>query len=576
MAKTSPKRHAASGTGLADSPAEEPKYPGKGFRLGEYVIQDTLGQGSMATVYLARDASDNEVAVKVFVEGAGVSATMLERFRREAEASKKLRRHPNILTVYTSGKEGPYHYIVMESIRRSKTLESALESTSMSIADIVLLIIKIARALHYAHDRRILHRDIKPTNILIDEFGEPRLADFGVAALIDWPSCTVTGALTGTPLYMSPEQARTDSKLGPASDIYSLGVVLYEALAGALPYHVAHGSPVREVLKAVTEEEPRRPRVFRKDIPVDMEAVILKALEKSPRDRYPDAGAFAIDLERALMGRPVSARQFSLLDHARHRLRRHRQAIVTLLLAGGAAAFLMGHSRGQLIHAQYEGLIHLAQLQTLKHRAAHPHPETQTVPDRQRAWHEIRLARNAMRAGDWPRAQFMLNAAAGLSEAADDPHTLAIAQLEMARCAIMTYRQDGAMLIYGDILDNERASPATVAMAQLEYVALALLRNEPETALDALRRVPIPSDGPLGSLILCLGGDVHPDVLLADIETFPARYLNYAYLIAGIRHYLDGDMRSSSAALKASIQHSSPSTDWPAPFARMLISDLIR
>ncbi len=193
------------------------------------------------------------MAVKVFIEGAGVSTTMLEQFRREAEASKKLRRHPNILTVYSSGKEGPYHYIVMENIRRSKTLENALESTSLSIADIVLIIIKIARALHYAHERRILHRDVKPTNILIDEFGEPRLSDFGVAALSDWPSCTVTGALTGTPLYMSPEQANTDVKLTPATDMYSLGVVLYESLAGVLPYHITHGSPVRDVLKAVKE-----------------------------------------------------------------------------------------------------------------------------------------------------------------------------------------------------------------------------------------------------------------------------------------------------------------------------------
>ncbi|MBN1269382.1 MAG: serine/threonine protein kinase, partial [Kiritimatiellae bacterium] len=256
-----------------------PAYPGKGFRIGEYVVDDVLGHGSMATVFLARDATGHEVALKIFQEGPGVSATMLERFRREAEASKKLRRHPHIMTIYSTGRVEPYHYIAMESIRRSKTLEAALESTPMSQKAIVEVIIKIARALQYAHSKNIVHRDVKPTNIMIDEFGEPLLSDFGVAELVDWPSCTLTGALTGTPLYMSPEQARGE-RVGPASDIYSLGVVLYEALSGVLPYSAQHRSRVKEVLEAVKNEPPRRPRLFRKDISPDMEAVVLKALEK--------------------------------------------------------------------------------------------------------------------------------------------------------------------------------------------------------------------------------------------------------------------------------------------------------
>ncbi len=558
------------------TPSDEPKYPGKGFRLGEYVIDQALGQGSMATVYLARDQSDNEVAIKVFIEGAGVSTTMLERFRREAEASKKLRRHPNILTVYASGKEGPYHYIVMENIRRSKTLENALESTSMSIADIVLVVIKIAHALRYAHDRRILHRDIKPTNILIDEFGEPRLSDFGVAALIDWPSCTVTGALTGTPLYMSPEQARTDRKLTAGSDIYSLGVVLYESLTGVLPYHTPHGSPVREVLQAVKEEEPRRPRLFRKEISADLEAVILKTLEKDPRDRYTDAGAFAADLERALMGRPVSARHFSALDHLRHRLRRHRQAILTLLLAGAAASLLYYHFRSQLLRVQYESLVHFAQLHNARHEAVRPSPTEITRPEARRAWNEIRLARNAMRAGDWSRAQFMLDAAAGLSEAVNDHRTAAIARLEEARCTIMQYEQDHAVRIYQSIVQDENASPATVAVAQMELVAMALLRDDRELALNALRDTPIPSQGPIRPMTLCLGGELSPEELQAMIPSLPTRYRSQAHLVAGIAHYLEGQFAASKAALKECITHSTPSTDWPAPFARMLISDIDR
>ncbi|MEM7392062.1 MAG: serine/threonine-protein kinase, partial [Verrucomicrobiota bacterium] len=208
---------------------------GKGFQIDEFTIFDTLGHGSMATVYHATDETGHEVALKIFQEGPSVSKTMLERFHREAEASKKLRKHPNIITIYSSGRESPYHYIAMESVPGRRTLEDVIEDRSLTIRQIVTLTIKIARALQYAHARRVVHRDVKPTNIMVDEFGEPLLTDFGVAELFDWPSCTVTGALTGTPLYMSPEQANGD-ETGPASDIYSLGVVLYEALTGVLPY----------------------------------------------------------------------------------------------------------------------------------------------------------------------------------------------------------------------------------------------------------------------------------------------------------------------------------------------------
>lgn len=119
-----------------------PKFPGKGFRIGEYLISDCLGHGAMATVYLAQDTTGHEVALKVFQEGPGVSETMLERFRREAEASKKLRRHPHIMTIYSTGKDSPYHYIAMESVRNSKTFEDALENTPMSLN----MIVQIGRA----------------------------------------------------------------------------------------------------------------------------------------------------------------------------------------------------------------------------------------------------------------------------------------------------------------------------------------------------------------------------------------------------------------------------------------------
>ena len=148
-----------------------PKFPGKGYRVHEYVIVDTLGHGSMATVFLARDPTGHEVALKLFQEGPGVSPTLLERFKREAEASKKLRKHPNIMKVYATGKDGPYHFIVMEPIRNSRTLEDLLEVQPLTQNEIVSIVIKSARALHFAHTRSISHVDVKPSNIMIDEFG---------------------------------------------------------------------------------------------------------------------------------------------------------------------------------------------------------------------------------------------------------------------------------------------------------------------------------------------------------------------------------------------------------------------
>lgn len=547
------------------------KYPGKGFRIGEYVLDRVLGQGAMATVYLAHDASGNEVAVKLFVEGAGISTTMLERFRREAEASKKLRRHPHILTVYASGKEGPYHYIVMENIQRSKTLESALESTSLSIADVVLIIIKIARALQYAHARRILHRDVKPTNILIDEFGEPRLADFGVAAMVDWPSCTITGALTGTPLYMSPEQARTE-KVTAASDIYSLGVVLYEALTGVLPYPTTHGRRVRDVLKAVTQEAPRRPRVYRKEISQDLEAVILKTLEKDPYLRYPTADELAADLERALMGRPVGARHFSAWDTLRHRIRRHRQALAVVGIVAAFAAGATIYFRNHLYDVQYESLIHFAQLQNAKYRLAQP-VEPDPSPETIRAWQEIRRARQAMQDGEWLRAQRSLQSAVEWSTAAADARTRAIAKLEQARCAVMTYNQDGALHLYRDAF-GEAAAGATIEAALVESLILFTLRGEvPDGAWQQAAAAVSP--GFWQPLMAYLQGK--PDA----VETLPIREgtpadQSMAWLIAGIRAFVDGNQRESAMRLRNSMLAADPPTAWPAPFARMLRADLVR
>jgi len=554
---------------------ESPSYPTIGFRLGDYVITEVLGHGAMATVFAAKDPTGHEVALKVFQEGPGVSATMLERFRREAEASKKLRRHPHILTVYETGQEGPYHYIVMESVRNSLTLETALESTPLSLKSIVQIVIKIARALQYAHTRHIIHRDVKPTNVLIDEFGEPLLSDFGVAALVDWPSCTITGALTGTPLYMSPEQARTEP-VGPSSDVYSLGVVLFEALTGVLPYTTQHAAPIREVLQAVREELPKRPRLYRREISPELEAVVLKALEKNPKDRYIDAESFAIDLERALANRPVSAHHFTYWDRVRHVCRVHERFLTTILLLLLAASGMWFFFRQRLLTVHAENLLGLAWRRNAQYALAQSRSGTEFTPEIPRAWQEIRLARRAMNGGDYPAAVSSFRSAANVSVAVGDQRTAAIARLDQARCETMLNAMAEAEQTYNQILISQESPPGLASLAQLEYLAAALLHGDRQVAFQTLMVRDPPAEGPIRLIMNCLAGDMALADLEQGIESMPYRLRNDAYFALSVRAYLNGNVEQYTTFLRSALRSSVPSFEWPGPYARKLLSEALR
>ena len=354
-----------------EPPHAGPEFPEAGFKIGEYVIESMLGHGSMSTVFEASDSTGHRVALKVFQESRRVSDSMMERFRREIEASKQLREHPNIITVYSTGQDSKTHYIAMEKITGSRTLEAVMETDTLSIDTIVEFGIKLARALAFAHDRNILHRDVKPTNIMLNSFGDPVLCDFGMAALLEWPRFTVPGALTGTPMYMSPEQSRGET-LTVSSDLYSLAVVI--------------------------------PRQFRGEISPDLEAVLLQALDKRPDRRYQDGNSFADDLEKARRGKRVEARHYSTLLMIEHTVHRYRRLLVIVCAVAMVILGTMAYLLSVLRQEQYRGLMGEARLensQEVLQRLRGPQKSPPVAPP---ARQSLLRAREAMAEENWQAA----------------------------------------------------------------------------------------------------------------------------------------------------------------------------
>ncbi|MGA1193481.1 MAG: protein kinase domain-containing protein [Kiritimatiellia bacterium] len=546
--------------------------PGPGFRIGEYTIEKKIGHGAMGTVYLSLDGTGHEVALKLFQEGPGVSATMLERFRREAEAAKKLRRHPNIMKVYATGHEGPYHFIVMEPVRHSRTLDDLIGDGPTNIQEIVGIIIKVARALGFAHSRNVVHRDVKPGNIMINEFGEPLLSDFGVAAMIDWPGCTMTGSLTGTPLYMSPEQARSE-RVGPESDIYSLAAVLYESITGQLPYSARHSSPVKSVLEAVKNEMPARPRAHRRDISPDLEAIIMKALEKDPADRYPDAESFAIDLERALAGRHVSAHLFTMRDRIAFRLRRHRQVLTTIAAIVIVFTAVSSYFQARMRTFHVEHMLKSARLRDAALRGSFevmPAPERQAATAARQEW---LVAVREMNRGNFPAARSHLASALQLSRQVGDRRIEFRAEKELARMLSLDNQHEAAMTAYKNVIDNPETSTADLYQARLEALILALMHNRHADILPLIQDTAHQPGNMFRQAVLCLTGEISVEDYRIQIDYLPARLQNDARLALAVRLMRDGDRPGYLRELQQTIRGGISPNEWPAPLARKLYEE---
>jgi serine/threonine-protein kinase len=294
--------------------------------FGDYELHEEIGRGGMGVVYRATQKSlGRTVALKMLLRRDLASAADLARFRSEAEAAARLD-HSGIVSIFEVGECDGHPFYSMQFVEGT-TLARRLATGRLPPREAAALVAKVADAVQAAHDRGVLHRDLKPSNILIDALGEPHVSDFGLAKRLEGDaSVTHTGAILGTPCYMSPEQAAgSRGDVGPTSDVWSLGAILYQMLTGRPPFQAA--TPM-DTLLAVLESDPPVPRSLERGVDRDLEMIALKSLQKPQDLRYASAAELAADLRSFLAGEPVAARRGGFSDVFTRLFRETHHAVV--------------------------------------------------------------------------------------------------------------------------------------------------------------------------------------------------------------------------------------------------------
>jgi tetratricopeptide (TPR) repeat protein len=395
--------------GAAVAPHSDPAPAGQ--RLGDFEIVRELGRGGMGIVYEARQISLNRrVALKILSGGLGLNTTAVQRFQREAEAAARLH-HTNIVPVYATGEVESTHFYAMELIdgpsldyvvrqlspargaapladkgaatgpyleeattssgSASKLTSSSLSSDGHYFDTVARLIAAVADALDYAHKQGVIHRDIKPSNLLLSADGRLSINDFGLARILEQPGMTIAGELVGTPMYMSPEQvAAGRTPLDHRTDIYSLGATLYELLTLQPPFR---GVRREEILGQIIHKEPRPPRKVNRKVPVDLETICLKAMDKDPDRRYQTAGQMAEDLQRYVHRFVILARRAGPVAKAAKWLKRRpglAAALAAILVCMTVAGWLGYHAYQVEQQRQAERAQHEQDLLAEKRRGA--------------------------------------------------------------------------------------------------------------------------------------------------------------------------------------------------------------